>query len=811
MTTHALTPLPIDTVLPEIVDALASSGNAVLCAPPGAGKTTRVPLALMKSGHIDGKILMLEPRRLAARNAADRLASELGETIGQSVGYIMRGENKSNANTRIDVITEGILTRMLQTDPELTGVGAVLFDEFHERSLNGDLGLALCLEVQSALREDLRLLVMSATLDADPIASLLQDAPVITSLGRSYPVEDIFLPRPLPANTQLEPAMADLIKTALAETEGGILAFLPGEGEIRRCVNLLSTQLPDTIALHCLYGAMPFKEQRKAVQSERNGKRKLVLATSIAETSLTIEDIRIVVDSGKARRARFDPGSGMSRLVTEKVSQAEATQRAGRAGRVAPGKAYKLWAAAENGALRRHAPVEIENADLSGFALDLAQWGCSPDALPLLTPPPAGHYQEAQTLLQDLGALDRNDRITDHGRSLARMPLHPRLAHMLATAGSQAAPLAALLNQRDPLGRAPGVDLDDRLKAWNDGRLSREIAKTLSLELKRLKTLGREDTARLETGAMLSLAYPDRIAKRRKGTEARYVLSGGSGVVMNGEDRLAGEPFVVVSDTDGAKRDARIRQAARITLREIQDLHAERIQEHKECTWSQREKRVVARIQKRIGSVILDDRIWQTPPAEGVAQAMIEGIRQNGLTLNNNARRLCTRVELVRKTHPDLPGFEYDTLMDELHIWLGPYLEGMTTLGSVKNLDLTEALRARLDWNAQSLVERAAPSHFVTPMKRKVPVDYEQEVPQIEVRLQEMFGTEHHPTVAGQPLRVVLLSPAHRPVQTTTDIPAFWDTSYSDVRKDMRGRYPKHPWPENPREAAPTLRTKARQ
>ncbi len=803
--------LPIDAVLPALLSALKARGVAVLQAPPGAGKTTRVPLAVLEAGLSKGKIIMLEPRRLAARAAAERLAGQINEPVGETVGYAMRGARKSGSNTRIEVVTEGILTRMIQTDPELTGISTVIFDEFHERSLNADLGLALCIECRAALREDLSIIVMSATLDAAPVATLLGDAPVITSEGRSYPVEPVFLARPNPKDRRLEANMADLIVTALNETAGGILAFLPGEGEIRRTEALLAKRVGPDIALRPLFGAMKFQDQRAAIQPETGGLRKVVLATSIAETSLTIEDIRVVVDSGLARRARFDPGTGMSRLVTERASRAQATQRAGRAGRVAAGTAYKLWAKGENGTLPAFAPAEIETADLTGLALELALWGAPPEDLPFLTPPAPIALKEAQDLLHSLGALDKDQRITKHGKALARLPLHPRLGHMLVQAGPQAADLAAILNERDPLGRAAGSDLVLRLRALRDGRVPKDYTSRVKQEITRLKKLApNAKTDDLNLGAMAALAYPDRIGQRRKGDEPRYILSGGKGALMEPSDVLGNAPFIVVTDTDGNPREARIRQAAQIDQSDIRALYGDEIKWINECAWSKRDRRVIAYSREKFGALILEERLWKDAPEEAIAAAMLDGVRALGLNFSPADERFRTRVALLRASGEDLPDLSDDVLLDSIQDWLLPFLGGVRNAAHLKALKYLEPLKSILSWDQLQRLDKAAPSHVETPLGRRVVVDYEYGTPQIELRLQEMFGTTVHPVVAGQALRVTLLSPAGRPVQTTTDIPAFWDTSYADVRKDMRGRYPRHPWPENPREADPTLRAKRR-
>jgi ATP-dependent helicase HrpB len=811
--------LPIDDAIPSLLDALRAQGRAVLQAPPGAGKTTVVPLALLEAGLTQLRILMLEPRRLAARAAAERMADTLGESTGQTVGYRIRGESKVSKSTRIEVVTEGILTRMIQSDPELIGIGAVLFDEFHERSLNADLGLALCLEIAEALRDDLILLPMSATLDAAPLARLL-NAPLITSEGRAYPVETIWLDTPLPKTKRLEDATAALTLRALSETTGGVLVFLPGEGEIRRTEALLKPALPPGCTLRPLFGAMPFKDQRAAIAPATSG-RKIVLATSIAETSLTIEDIRVVVDAGRARRARFDPSSGMSRLVTERVTRAEATQRAGRSGRVAPGRAYRLWTKGEDGALTAFPPAEIEAADLAAFALELALWGAAPGDLPFLTQPNDGAYAEACALLRLLGALDGDNRITAHGRALAALPLHPRLAHMLSLAGPQAAPLAALLADRDPLSRGAPVDLSLRLEALNDVKrfaenhpyqVNRPALIRIRAEAKRLagRANRRTEGPSLGPAEAAALAYPDRIAQRRKGDQPRYVLSGGKGAVLDEADPLATTPFLVITDTDGNPREARIRQAIAISQSEIRALFEDQIGWTQTCDWSKRDRRVVARQQEKFGAITLEDRIWKSAPDQIVARAMCTGIRDLGLSPSPAAQRFRARVALARDAGLDLPEMTDAALLDGLEDWLLPHLGRVRSAADWKGFDLLSPLQAMLDWNQTQRLNQLAPPHFTTPLGRKIPIDYSGEVPEIQLRLQEMFGQTTHPMVGHTPLRVTLLSPAQRPVQTTLDLPGFWASSYGDVRKDMRGRYPKHPWPEDPTQADPTLRAKPR-
>ncbi len=807
--------LPIDDILPDLAAALHRAGRAVLQAPPGAGKTTRVPLALLD--QISGRILVLEPRRLAARAAAEQMARLLGEQVGAQVGYRIRGEAVVSNATRIEVVTEGILTRMLQSDPELRGVGAVIFDEFHERSLNADLGLALTWEIREALRPDLVVVVMSATLDADPVAALLDDAPILTAQGRAYPVETRWLARPRPKTERFEVSAANLIAQAASEGAGSVLAFLPGEGEIRRVASALEGRVGDA-EIRPLYGALPFAQQRAAIAPMAAG-RKIVLATAIAETSLTIEDIRIVVDCGLARRARFNPGTGMSRLVTERVTRAEAEQRRGRAGRVAAGLCYRMWARSEEGALAGFAPPEIARADLSGLALELAVWGGA-EGLRFLTPPPEGAMAEARALLGGLGALDARGSITAHGRAMAALPLHPRLAHMLLLAGKDGAGLAALLSARDIL-KGAAIDLGLRLAALRDPRgfaerapfaLHRATLERVREDIRRLVRLAPKGRTGLSPGEMAALAYPDRIGLRRKGDAPRYVLSGGKGAVLPEGDGLAQMRLLVVTDTDGNPQEARIRQAIALSDAELRGLYGDQIVWRNRCDWSKRHRRIEARAQECFGALALDDRIWRDPDPQAVMQAACDGLRDLGLPVSDAARRFIARVDLLRAQGAEMPDLREQTLLEGLESWLGPYLAGCRTAEQLRALDLLPALRAMLDWGQMQVLDEMAPAQFTTPLGNKVAIDYSGDAPEISVRLQEMFGLARHPAIgpARQPLRIVLLSPARRPVQVTMDLPGFWAESYGDVRKDMRGQYPRHPWPENPLEAAPTLRAKPR-
>lgn len=811
--------LPIEAALPELRAAIAARGMAVLQAPPGAGKTTRVPLALLEWGAVAGRIVMLEPRRLAARAAAERMAETLGEAVGDRVGYRIRGEAKVSGTTRIEVVTEAILTRMIQSDPALTGIGALIFDEFHERSLNADLGLALALEIRAALREDLVLIVMSATLDAAPVAAFMGEAPLITSAGRAFAIETRWLGRTPDANLRFEAGMAGLVRQAVAETEGGVLVFLPGEGEIRRVESLLTGLAGCEV--RPLFGAMEFGAQRAALSASGSASagRKVVLATSIAETSLTIPDIRVVIDGGRARRARFDANSGMARLVTERVTRAEAEQRRGRAGRVAEGICYRYWTRGEEGGLAAFPPAEIEAADLTGLALELALWG---GEVALLTPPNPGAMAEARALLVALGALE-GGRITPHGRVLAALPLHPRLAHMLALAGRPAAALAALMAERDPLKGAP-PDLALRVTALSDTRrfeadhpwpVLRPVVERVRQEARRLERTVKgaaKGAGDYSLGQMAALAYPDRIGLRRKGEAPRWVLSGGKGAAMAAGTPLSGARLLVATDLDGDSREAQIRQAVALSEAELRALFAGQIQWQALCSWSKREGRVLARKQECFGALVLSDLAWSDAPPEAIASAALEGLRLNGLPLTPAARRFRARVELARGGGSDWPDFTDQALLDSAEDWLLPHLGKCRTEAELRALDLAEPLRNRLSWEQMRQLDQLVPSHFETPLGRKVPIDYDGAAPAIEVRLQEMFGVTRHPTVGAKhlPLRVTLTSPGHKTLQVTMDIPNFWTTSYADVRKDMRGQYPRHPWPEDPTQAEPTLRAKPR-
>jgi ATP-dependent helicase HrpB len=816
--------LPIESSIPELVAALAAGPNAVLQAPPGAGKTTRAPLALLGEPWARGRIVMLQPRRIAARAAAARMAQTLGEAVGDRVGFRIRGARAISAATRIEVVTEGILTRMVQADPGLAGVSAVIFDEVHERSLNTDLGLALCLEAQAALRPDLRLLAMSATLDAAPFAALMGGAPVITATGRAFGVETRWLDAP-PGAGRLEDATAAAILRGIEAASGDVLAFLPGVGEIARTAALLAGRLPSGVEVRPLHGDLPFPAQQAALAPATPGRRRVVLATAIAETSLTVDGVRIVVDAGRARRARFDPGSGMTRLVTERVSRAEADQRRGRAGRTAPGLCLRLWTRGEEGGFAPFAPPEIRTADLTGLALELAAWGArGAGDLAFLDPPPAAALAEARALLASLGALGGDGAITATGRAMVAMPLHPRLSHMILSAtpeeAATACALAALLTERDLL-RFPGApstsEIGQRLEALADparfrrvrGRPIHEGALARAAETARLLAAGRP-RGRIDpahAGGLLARAYPDRIAGRRPGDAARYLLSGGKGAWLAPDDPLASAPFLVAADTDGDPREARIRLAAPIAIGEIEAIFAEAIVTRRVCRWSARTRSVEARRERVLGTLTLDAApLGDAAPGE-IAAAMAEGVRALGLAAlpwSDAARRLRARVLWLRdRGATDLPDWSDAGLLAAVHDWLAPHLGGFRRAGDLARLDLHAILRDALGWAGLQRVEREAPGVFTAPSGVSRPIDYDGDQPKVALRPRDVYGLDAHPVVAGVPLLLEMRSPADRPIAATADLPGFWRGAWADVRKEMRGRYPRHDWPEHPHTATP--------
>ncbi len=822
-------PLPIDRILPAVAAALNDHTSAVVLAAPGAGKTTRIPLALLDAPWLAGKtILMLEPRRLAARMAAARMAVTLGEKLGDTVGYRVRLESKVSARTRIEVVTEGILTRRLQTDTDLTGVGLLIFDEFHERSLDADMGLALALDVQRALRPDLKILVMSATLDGQAVAALLGQAPVIACDHRPFPVETRYLDKS--AGDDLPREMASLIRRALDEETGSILAFLPGEGEIRRTALALEDgQLPAGAVIAPLYGALSPEDQQLAVDPPKPGIRKIVLATTIAETSLTIEGVRVVVDCGFKRAPRFDARRGMTQLITVRVSRAAAEQRQGRAGRLEPGVCYRLWTAPEDRGLKAFDEPEMLQADLAPLALDLAAWGVSdPLALSWMTPPPAGAFAQAQDVLRRLDALDGGGRITAEGKAMAALPLHPRLAHLVHRGqelgyGGLACDTAALLAERDILMGTRDPDLRLRLDAVIGDRPERG-ARINHAALARVKAAARQIRSLLKThttratsadsaGLLVALAYPDRIAQRRG--DGRYRLAGGGGAFVDAADPLAAQDFLAVADLDGAARDARIYLAAPLTRAEIEDTFAADIADVDAVAWDAREQIVQVRRQRRLGALILEDRPFTKADPALVQAAMIAGIRDMGLAAlpwNDAARALRQRVAVLRTAFPEdpWPDMSDTALTDTIEHWLGPYLDGVTRRGHLAGLDLNAALRALLPWPFPQKLDELAPTHIPVPSGSQITVDYGADGgPALHVKLQEVFGLRDTPAVAGGrvPVTLHLLSPARRSLAVTGDLKSFWANVYPQVRGEMRGRYPRHIWPENPLEATPTQRS----
>lgn len=812
--------LPIDDALPGLTAALRTNGAAVLVAPPGAGKTTRVPLVLMdEPWAASKKILVLEPRRIAARAAAERMASTLGERVGDTVGLRARFGSKVSKKTRVEVVTEGVFTRLILDDPSLDGIAAVLFDEFHERSLDADLGLALARDAQQGLREDLKLLVMSATLDGARVGKLLGDAPVVESEGRAFPVETRYPGRD--ARDPIERPMADAILRALRADPGSVLAFLPGQAEIRRTETLLKERIDDpSVDVVALYGALEAQTQDRAIEPAPPGKRKVVLATSIAETSITILGVRIVVDSGLARVPRYEPDVGLTRLETVRVSRAAADQRRGRAGRTEPGVCYRLWDEPQTASLEPYAKPEILAADLSGMMLDLAEWGATdPAKLSFLDPPPHGAWSEAKTLLIELHAIDAQGRITDEGKKLRALPLPPRLARMVVDAaaegaGERAAEIAAIVSERG-LGGAD-VDLGHRLDQFRRDR-SRRGEDARRMAKRWAEDAGKSDTqSDLSAGSLLALAYPDRIAKSRGGDGA-FLLANGRGANVDPASVLARESFLVVAEMTGTAARARILLAAPITLEEIEARFGDEIETREEITFDPSSASLRGRRAEKLGALALAERPMQIEPSAEAAQKLAEGIVRIGLgrlPWTKALQQWRDRVMFLRGHLGDeWPDLSDDALGQTAGEWLAPMLEGKTSLSSIGADDLSNALQALLPWNMKRKLDEEAPTHFNAPSGSSVPIDYEaEEGPKLSIRVQELFGLDKHPSVAqGRvPLIVELLSPAHRPVQLTRDLPGFWRGSYAAVKVEMKGRYPRHPWPDNPLEAPATRRAKPR-
>jgi len=817
-------PLPIDAALPELTAALRAGNAAVLVAPPGAGKTTRVPLILagedwaQKSGKAR-RILVLEPRRLAARAAAERMARTLGERVGETVGLRVRFGSKVSRKTRIEIVTEGIFTRLILDDPMLDGIAAVLFDEFHELSLDADLGLALARDAQQGLREDLKLLVMSATIDGARVAGLLGGAPVIESEGRAFPVETRYAGRD---TRPIEQQMADVITRAMRADPGSALGFLPGAAEIRRTQALLENRVDPATDVVPLYGALAGEKQDRAILPAPLDRRKIVLATSIAETSITIEGVRIVVDSGLARVPRYEPDVGVTRLETVRVSRAAADQRRGRAGRIEPGICYRLWDEPQTAALEPYARPEILAADLSSFALDLAAWGAAPEKLAFLDPPPRAALAEAAALLVELGAIDGDGRITDEGRHLRRLPLPPRLARMVVDAAAAgeallAAELAVIIGERGLGG--DDTDLRERVAALRRDRSPRgRDARGMAERWAEIATArSPQERGELSVGALVALAYPERIAKNRGGAAGAFLLANGRGANVDAASPLAREPFLAVAELTGSATQGRILSAAPIALAEIEQKFAERIDFREEIGFDPVRLSLRGRRSRKLGAIVLAEQPISVAPNEATAKLLADALAGTGigrLPWTKSLKQWRDRVMFLRGSEGgEWPDLSDAALTQSLGEWLAPLLASKTALGEVTADELEQALHNVLPYPLNRRLDAEAPTHFEAPTGSRVPVDYEAEGgPKIAIRVQELFGLNRHPAIAGGkiPLVIELLSPAHRPVQTTRDLPGFWRGSYAAVRADMRGRYPKHPWPDDPVAASATRRAKPR-
>ena len=804
--------LPIHDVLEPLTTALAAGNTAVLAAPPGAGKTTVVPLALLDAPwRGDGRILLLEPRRLAARAAAERMASTLGEAPGGRVGYRTRLQSRIGPATRIEVITEGVFTRMILDDPSLEGVAAVLFDEFHERSLDADLGLALARETQTALRDDLRLLVMSATLDVEAVGRLLDRPPVIAAEGRMYPVDTRYLGRD-PAE-RLEVAVVRAIQTALAAETGSLLVFLPGQGEIHRVVRLLAERLRDpAVDVAPLYGALDKAEQDQALEPAPPGRRKVVLATSVAETSLTIEGVRVVIDSGQSRVPRFEPASGLTRLATVRVSRSSAEQRRGRAGRTEPGVCYRLWDEEQTRGLIGHQPPEIVESDLTGLALDLARWGAaSAEGLALLDPPPRGAFAEARAVLTRLGALDGEGRLTPHGRKLAQMPLGPRLGHLVLTAaeGGDAptgARIAALLSEPGLGGTA--TDLSERLAALERDRSPR-ARDALKLADRWARLAGGGSGGSADPGALIAAAFPERVARAR-GKPGEVLLASGRGAFLDPTDLLARSPWLAVAELSGGETGDRIRLAAPLDPATL----AARAEVEDRLVRTPG-GRLELRRQRRVGALVLEETVVGPPDRAQVTAALRGEVERDGLKglhWGERAAGLRARLAFLAELEDGWPDVSDAGLLEAREVWLWPLLESVQALEAIGDAALEQGLRAVVPWDRVRDLDRLAPARLETPLGSAA-IDYAAEGgPRVDIRVQELFGVTVHPTVGGgrTPLTLALLSPARRPIQLTKDLPGFWRGSWKEVRAEMRGRYPRHPWPENPAEVEATSRAKPR-
>lgn len=821
-----VTQFPVDEAVPRLTASLAASRCAVLSAPPGAGKTTRVPMALLSAPWLgEKKILMLEPRRLAARRAATYMAQQLGERTGQTVGYRIRGDAAVNRKTRVEVVTEGILTRMLHANPELPDVGLVIFDEFHERSIHADLGLAFTLDVQDHLREDLRILVMSATLDGVAVAGLLHNAPVIESGGALFPVETKYAR--FASDKPIDVRVAETISRAIETEEGDVLVFLPGMREIRRVEEKLLSISSDDVLVHLLHGDLSASVQEAALAPAQAGKRKIILSTSIAETSLTIDGVRIVVDSGLSRSARFDPRRGMSGLVTIPVSRAVADQRRGRAGRQGPGVCYRLWTEDTHAQLPDYPVPEIRVSDLAHVALDLALWGTpTGEGLGFLDPPPAPHLSQSQSVLRNLGALNTEGRLTQHGRTMADLPIHPRLSHMIIKGnelgfGSTACELAALLEERDSLpgGNKNDVDLASRMDALKTGRgVTRGAAERIAAQKSRLMeaiNIKKEKTNEEKLGLLLAMAYPERISRRRPDRPGVYQLSGGTLAVLPAGSLLAREEFLAIADADIGSGDAKIYLAAPVQASELESAFSGDITTEEEIAWISDEQKVKARRVRKLGAVVLSEQQLE-PSGEEVSRALIEGIRRSGLQClpwDKETEQFRLRAEWTKKSIRllfDLPDLTAEGLLGSLEGWLEPFLGGMWKLEHLQRLNLGKVLRTSFTPQQLRELDRLAPSHLQVPSGSHIALDYTPiDHPSLSVKLQELFGLTETPRIGGGsiPVTIHLLSPAARPLAVTQDLHSFWQNTYPEIRKQFRARYPRHPWPEDPLSAAPTRKT----
>nr|WP_204347505.1 ATP-dependent helicase HrpB [Rhizobium laguerreae] len=810
--------LPVSHVLPAVAAALEKQKRAVLSAPPGAGKTTLVPLYLLdKAWRGDGKIILLEPRRLAARAAASRMASLIGEQVGETVGYRMRLDNRISAATRIEVVTEGVFARMILDDPELNGVSVVIFDEFHERSLDADFGLALALDVQSALREDLRILVMSATLDVERVAGLLDHPPVIESLGRSFPIDIRYQDRP--GGERIEDAVTRAILDAHANEGGSILAFLPGQAEITRTVERLQGRFGAETLIAPLYGNLSQKEQDAAIRPASQGTRKIVLATSIAETSITIDGVRIVIDSGLQRLPVFEASTGITRLETVRVSRASADQRAGRAGRTEPGIAVRLWHQGQTAALPAFTPPQILSSDLSGLVLDLAHWGVQdPASLSFVDQPPETTLREARVLLGQLGALDKDGALTARGKVMRDLALPPRLAAMVVSAGEagharDAAMIAVLLTEQGLGGTS--VDIEERLRRFKAERgdraeASRRLAGRLASGLDRVAS-----AAPALAGQLLLHAFPDRIALQRGG-RGRFVMANGRGAELPETERLAGSQMLVIADLTGRAAQARVLAAAEVTRGDIEAELPGEIKTGDQIFFDRQSRQIRARRAIRLGAIVFEETPLPRPSGAAVTQALVEGVRELGLdqlAFSKEAIQLRERFGFLHRTIGEpWPDVSDDALLSRLDDWFAPFQTEARGLSEISAAGLSNGLMSLVPHELQRDLSRLAPTHFEAPTGQRHPIQYEGEEPVLTIRVQELFGLKQHPTIAGGrlPLLLELTSPAHRPIQTTRDLPGFWAGSWKDVRADMRGRYPRHPWPERPEDALPTTRAKPR-